>query len=153
MAYDIPAFIKRNSKALRFPEIKAAAQTLKSEYPKVGAIGYCYGGWAVFQLGSDPCLVDVVVTAHPSLLEESEIDAVKVPIQILAPEVDQMFTTELKEHSNKVIPTLGVPYKYVHFPGLVHGFSTRGNETDSLQKAGLEKAKNNAVTFLKEYLH
>jgi hypothetical protein len=33
-----------------------------------------------------------------------------------------MFTPELKEFSNKVIPTLGVPYDYQDFPGVEHSF-------------------------------
>lgn len=152
-AFNIPEFIGRNSKDKRFPEIKAAAQTLKSEYPKVGAIGYCYGGWAVFQLGADTSLIDVISTGHPSLLTKEEIDAVKVPVQILAAEMDHTYTEELKAYSNKVIPTLGVPYEYVYFPGLVHGFAARGDENNKLQKDGLEKAKNNAVTFFRQFLH
>lgn len=152
-AFDIPAFIGRNNKDLRYPEIKAAAQALKSEYPKVGAIGYCYGGWAIFRLSADPSLVDAVATAHPSLVEKSELDGIKVPVQILAPETDSMFTPELKEYANKVIPTLGVPYEYVYFPGLVHGFAARGDESNKVQKEGLEKAKNNMVTFFSEFLH
>ncbi|KAF2790254.1 dienelactone hydrolase family protein [Melanomma pulvis-pyrius CBS 109.77] len=152
-AFDIPAFIGRNNKDLRYPEIKAAAQALKSEYPKVGAIGYCYGGWAILRLGADPSLVDAVSTAHPSLAEKSEFDGVKVPLQILAAETDQTFTPELKEYANKVIPTLGVPYEYVYFPGLVHGFAARGDESNKLQKEGLEKAKNNMVNFFSGFLH
>ena len=52
--FDLPAFIGRNSKEIRWPEISAAAKALKQEhgFKKVGAIGFCYGGWAVFQLGS-----------------------------------------------------------------------------------------------------
>lgn len=43
--FDTMAFIGRHSKDKRYPEIKAVAQALKAEYPKVGATGYCYGGW------------------------------------------------------------------------------------------------------------
>ena len=52
--FDIPAFIMgRNSKDNRWPEVEACAKALKGElgFKKVGAVGYCYGGWAVFQLG------------------------------------------------------------------------------------------------------
>ena len=52
-AFDLMAFIGRNSKEKRFPEISEFAKALKKEhgFKKVGAIGFCYGGWAVFQLG------------------------------------------------------------------------------------------------------
>ena len=152
-AFSIPEFLGRNEKETRFPEIKAAAQALKAEYPKVGAIGYCYGGWAVFQLGADPSLIDAISTGHPSLLTNSEVDAVKVPVQILAPETDQMLTPELKDYVNKVIPGLGLPYEYVYFPGLAHGFATRGDPGNKVHKDGLERAKRSAVNFFSEFLH
>ena len=52
--FDVPAFVMgKNGKANRWPEIEASAKSLKAElgFKKVGAVGYCYGGWAVFQLG------------------------------------------------------------------------------------------------------
>lgn len=52
--FDVGAFLARHSKAKRGPEIFAAAKALKHElgFKKVGALGFCYGGWAVFQLGA-----------------------------------------------------------------------------------------------------
>lgn len=43
-----------NAKDIRRPEIEACAKALKNElgFKKVGAVGYCYGGWAVFHLGN-----------------------------------------------------------------------------------------------------
>jgi dienelactone hydrolase len=116
--FDVMAFLGRNGKQQRWPEIKSCAEALKKDFPKVGAIGYCYGGWACFQLGADTGLIDAISVAHPSMLTKEEIDAVKVPVQILSPEHDPMYSAELKEHSNKVIPTLNVPYEYVYFPGV-----------------------------------
>lgn len=151
--FDIAAFIGRHSKDKRFPEILASAKALKAEYPKVGAIGYCYGGWACFKLGSDPSLVDAVSCLHPSLVEKSELDGLKVPVQIHAPEHDKAFTPELKEYANKVIPGLGVPYEYIYYPGLEHAFAVRGDPNDKPQKDGLERAKRGAVNFFTEFLH
>ncbi|KAH7125088.1 endo-1,3-1,4-beta-D-glucanase [Dendryphion nanum] len=151
-AFNIPEFIGRHNKTVREPEITAFAQALKKEFPKVGAIGFCYGGWATFRLGANPELIDAVSVAHPSLLENAEIEGLKVPVQILAPETDFAFTPELKEVANRVIPTLGVPYEYVYFPGLVHGFSLKGDLNDKKQKDGLERAKRSVVNFFKEFL-
>jgi hypothetical protein len=68
----------------------------------------------VFRLGGkDVNLVDCISTAHPTLLEKSEIQNV----EIMTPEFDTVFTPELKEFCNKAIPTLGVPYDYQYFPG------------------------------------
>ena len=46
-------FLGRNSKEVRCPEIENCAKALKQEhgFKKLGAIGFCWGGWAVFQLG------------------------------------------------------------------------------------------------------
>jgi dienelactone hydrolase len=151
--FDIAAFVAKHSKDVRFPEMLANAKELKASYPKVGAIGYCYGAWACFRLGADPALIDAVSVAHASLVEKSEIDALKVPVQIQAPENDFAFTPELKEYANKVVPTLGVPYEYVYFPGLQHGFASRGDVNDKVQKDGLERSKRSAVAFFTEFLH
>ncbi|ORY05577.1 endo-1,3-1,4-beta-D-glucanase [Clohesyomyces aquaticus] len=151
--FDFAVFVQKHGKQVRWPEIEACAQALKSEFPKVGAIGYCYGAWACFKLAADPSLIDAVSVAHPSLLENNEIDGLKVPVQIVAPENDFVFTSELKEYSNKVIPTLGIPYEYVYFPGVSHGFAARGDVNDKVQKEALERAKRSAVNFFNEFLH
>ncbi|EMD96487.1 hypothetical protein COCC4DRAFT_177710 [Bipolaris maydis ATCC 48331] len=151
--FDIGAFLGRHSKQARWPEIKEHAQTLKSQYKKVAAIGFCYGGWAAFKLAADPSLIDAISTAHPSLLEKSEIEGVKVPVQVLSPENDFAYTDELKQATFDILPKTGVQWEYIYFPGLTHGFAVRGNPNDAAQKAGLERAKRSAVNFFNEFLH
>lgn len=154
--FDLMGFIGRHSKEIRFPEISAAAIALKKDhgFKTVGAIGFCYGGWAVFQLGakSNP-LVDCISMAHPSLVDKAEVEAVGVPTQILAPETDPQLTPEMKDFCNKTIPSLGLEYDYQYFPGLVHGFATRGDMNNPVQKKGLERAKNAAVHWFQTHLH
>ena len=98
-------------------------------------------------------MVDCISTAHPSGIEKTEVDNISVPVQICAPEKDPVFTPELKEYCNRVIPTLNVDYDYQYFPGLVHGFATRGDIKDEKQKLGFERAKNVTVNWLQQYLH
>src|ERR1700742_2457385 len=52
-AFDLMDFLARNGKERRQPEIFECARALKEEldFKKVGALGFCYGGWAVFRLG------------------------------------------------------------------------------------------------------
>ena len=52
-----------------------------------------------------------------------------------------MFTPELKEFSNKVIPTLGVPYDYQYFPGVEHSFATRGDQQSEAQMRGIDESE------------
>lgn len=98
-------------------------------------------------------LVDAISTAHPSGLEKSEIEAVNRPVQLLVPETDPIFTRELQDHYWKVLPSLKIDADYQYFPGLVHGFATRGDINNPTQKKGLERAKNAAVSWFKDYLH
>lgn len=155
-AFDLMAFIGRHSKSIRMPEITACATALKKQlgFKKVGAIGFCYGAWACFQLGAKgKNLVDCIAMAHPSLVEKSEVEAVAVPVQICAPEHDPQFTPELKEFCNKTIPALNIEYDYQYFPGLVHGFATRGDANNPMQRKALERAKDAAVYWFQQHLH
>ncbi|KAH7038962.1 putative endo-1,3-1,4-beta-D-glucanase [Macrophomina phaseolina] len=153
---NLPAFIARNSKTVREPEIFGCARALRSRHRRVGAVGFCYGGWGVFRLGAkrdqEQKLVDCISAAHPTLLEEREIENVGVPVQILAPEIDPQFTEELKSFSNRVIPRLGVPYDYQHFPGLEHGFAVRGDPEIPGEREGLERAKAAVVLWMLHWL-
>ena len=105
---DLPGFLGRNSREIREPEMAAFVRTLRSEkgFDKVGVIGYCYGGWAVFRLagmedGRGRRLVDCATAGHPSLVTKEDIDGVRpdVAVQVLAPEHDTAYTTELKIHT------------------------------------------------------
>lgn len=149
-AFDFKAWFGRHNKDLRGPAIFEVTRALKQDlgFKKVAAVGYCYGGWAAFQLGAKgQNLIDCISIAHPSFLTKEEINAVDVPVQILAPENDPQLTPELKAHCNKVIPDLGLEYDYQYFPGLNHGFAARADLNDKKQKEGFERAKNAVVTW------
>lgn len=175
--FDIGAFLQRNDKQTRQPQIFSCASALRLThgYKKVAAVGYCYGGWAALRTASEGeqtlthipsknlfadndlliehLLVDCISIAHPSLVEESEIDAVAVPVQICAPEHDPEFSHALKAYANEVLPRNGIEYDYQFFPGLSHGFATRGDMSNQLQRKGLERAKHATVYWLQQHLH
>lgn len=128
---DMVGFRQRNSRERREREIVACARALKGDgedggYERVGAVGYCWGGWGVLRLagmtvavassgensvgegegkeeGNQQPLVDAVVAGHPSWLTKSDIDGVNVPIMFLAPETDGQFTDELKEYAFRTL--------------------------------------------------
>ncbi|KAH7211403.1 dienelactone hydrolase family-domain-containing protein, partial [Fusarium oxysporum] len=150
---DLPAFLTRNSKSVRGPEIIKTAEALRASYRRFGVMGFCFGGWGAFHIGAkDKQLADCISVAHPTMVEKTEIDALAVPVQIMAPEMDPIFTEELKEYSNQVIPKLGIPYSYQYFPGLEHGFAIRGNPNKLGERRGMERAKNAAVYWFREWL-
>lgn len=57
---DLQSYMQRNSKEARGPAVHDFAQKLKTEmgFKKVGAVGYCWGGWAAFQLGGKGMLIE-----------------------------------------------------------------------------------------------
>lgn len=150
---DLPSFLKRNTKDIREPEMHKCCKALRERHKRLGAVGFCFGGWAAFRLGSKTNnLVDCISVAHPSLLTKEEIQDVAVPVQIMAPEIDPMYTPELKAFSLEVLPKSGVPFSYEYFPGLEHAFATRGNRSDPTEVAGMERAKKAAVYWLRQWL-
>ncbi|KAJ2905609.1 hypothetical protein MKZ38_004903 [Zalerion maritima] len=142
---DLAGFVGKNGRDVREKEIFSCARALKKElgYEKVGAIGFCYGGWAVFRLASQTVdegekeeekkkkekIVDCIVAAHPSMSTKEDVDGIDgVPTQMLAPEIDPAFTEELKMYFFRTMLKKGVPFDYQHFPSVVHGCLTRGDE-------------------------
>lgn len=152
---DLDGFIVRHSREIREPEIFDVARRLRSQYKKLAAVGFCYGGWAVFRLGAmehQNSLVDCISTAHPSLLTKKDIDGVVVPVQVLAPEVDPVYTPELKLHTFNTLQANRIPFDYQHFPGMEHIFAVRGNLDNPGERAAMLRAKNAAVAWMKLHL-
>ncbi|KAI1858340.1 uncharacterized protein JN550_012790 [Neoarthrinium moseri] len=153
---DLKGFLEKHARAVREPEIFACARALRAKHARVGAVGYCYGGWACFRLASaehQPPLVDCISTGHPSLLEKADIDGVgRVPVQVLAAEFDQAYTEELKLHTFQALQKLGVAFDYQHFPGVEHGCLVRGDEKKDGERAAMVRGKNAAVAWFKQYL-
>lgn len=151
---DLAGFVKRNGRDVREPEIFECAKALRKQYKKLGAVGYCYGGWAAFRLGGGAAakLVDVISVGHPSLLTIEDINAVAVPVQVLAPEIDHVYTEELKLHTFQTVQKLGLPLDYQHFPGVAHSCLIRGDERKPGEREAMIRGKNALVAWLIQYL-
>ncbi|CAK7202237.1 hypothetical protein SEUCBS139899_004959 [Sporothrix eucalyptigena] len=162
-------FISRHTREIREKDIFKVARALRRDlgFEKVVAIGFCYGGWAVMRLAAKPenqpaddkdakpiegPLVHAISTAHPSLLIKQDIEQVAVPMQILAPEIDAMYTPELKQYTFDVVPKNGVALDYLHFPGIAHGGLMRGDQKTVESRLALVRAKAAAVDFFKTNL-
>lgn len=154
---DLSGFIERNSREVREPGIFDCARALKQQlgYKKVGAVGYCYGGWASFRLGAkehaSALLVDCIAVGHPSLLTKSDVDEVAVPVQILAPDIDQAYTADLKLYTFERLQHLNVPFDYQHFPRVVHSCLVRGDEKKPGERAAMER-ENAVIGWFRQFL-
>lgn len=155
-AVGLPEFVKRNSRAIRQPEVLEFAAALRPEYKSLGAIGYCFGGWAVFCLGAksiEPPLVDCIVAGHPADLTEEDVDNIGVPFQILAPEHDFTYSSQLKSYTFNRGLDSRVDFDYQHFPGVGHSCLTRGDVSRPGERAAMERGKEAAVSWLRRYVH
>lgn len=155
---DLAGFTARNARAIREPEIVAFARALREKYDRVAAVGFCYGGWAVHRLGAaefnagEERLVDCISAGHPTWLTEKDIEEVAVPVQMLAPEVDHMYTPELRLFSFQALQKKGLPFDYQHFPGVEHGCLTKGGSKEG-EKEAMARGKNAAVAWFRQWLH
>lgn len=159
---NLDVYLTTNSREARSPEILACARHLRAQYEKLGAIGYCYGGWAGFYLASEELntddnsrhLLDCLTIGHPSLLTEADIDAVssRVPIQLLAPEVDAMYTPHMKAKTFKVLQEKAVAFEYRHFPGVEHACFVRGNPQKVGERDAMDRGLGAAVGWMSEWL-
>jgi dienelactone hydrolase len=69
-SFDLTAMLGRNSKEIRQPQIFACAKALKQEhgFKRLGAIGFCYGAWAVLRLAAK----GILQPRHPQHLMLSD---------------------------------------------------------------------------------
>ncbi|KAK4035224.1 Alpha/Beta hydrolase protein [Parachaetomium inaequale] len=160
---DLPAWTARNNREVREPEIVAFARALRAsgEYDKIGAIGFCFGGWAVFRLGAHEFaqegggkgLVDCISAGHPTWLTEKDVEEVAVPAQLLAPELDITFTAEMKLFTFSALQKKGISFDYQHLPGVMHGCLTRGDATHKGEREAMVRGKDAAVAWFRQWLH
>ncbi|KAK2792686.1 hypothetical protein FQN51_001605 [Onygenales sp. PD_10] len=153
---DTAGFKTRNTREIREPEILECAKALRQTYKKVGAVGFCFGGWAVFRLGAkehQPPLVDCIISGHPAYLTKQDIDEVAVPVQVLSTEIDTTYTPELKLYTFETVPKLGVPFDYQHFPRMQHGCLVRGHDKVPEEREAMARGKNAAVSWFRQFLH
>ena len=154
---DLPGMLARHGREAREGEILECTRALKEKYKKVGAIGYCYGGWATFVIAAKVG-VDAAIVGHPSLLTKEDVDALmkgegaKVPLQILAPEVDPVFNKEMKMYVFEKMIERGGAFEYRHFPGVAHACFTRGDEGREGEREALVRGKGAAVGWFREWL-
>ncbi|KIH90257.1 esterase [Sporothrix brasiliensis 5110] len=160
-------FVGRHPRDARDKDVFTVARALRREHghDRLAAIGFCYGGWAVMRLGAKPedqpededkdakpiegPLVQAVSTAHPSLVTERDLAGVAVPLQILAPEIDQLYTPALKQFTFDVTAKNGIPLDYLHFPGVAHGSLMRSNQKSPEARKVVERAQHAAINFFK----
>lgn len=90
--------------------------------------------------------------AHPSFVEEAELEAITGPLSIAAAETDSIFPANLRHKSEEILQKVGKPYQINLYSGVAHGFSVRCDMSVRAQRWAKEQAFVQAVQWFDEYL-
>lgn len=105
----------------------------------VGTLGYCFGARsAVRDIGNGRA--DASSIFHPSFVTIEEIAAIKAPLLISAAETDEIYTVELRQKTEEKLREIGARYVQTVYSNTSHGFACRGDPSDKLAMAAMEKA-------------
>ncbi|KAK3177586.1 hypothetical protein K4F52_009637 [Lecanicillium sp. MT-2017a] len=147
--FNITEFLRKHGPQSADPKIETAIGYLRSELgaKKVAATGYCYGGkYSIRFLGKKEG-ADLGFAAHPSLLEDDEISAIKGPASVAASEMDALMSAERRHAIERLLMETGMAYQVSLYSGTEHGFAVRANMSDPKQKFGKETAFLQAVRW------
>ena len=107
-----------------------AAKDLLTKQPgvdagKIAAIGYCFGGATVLNMARSGVDLAAVVSFHGNLVTKTPAEPGKVKAQILVLNGadDSFVTAESIANFEKEMQQAGVKYRFVNYPGAIHGFS------------------------------
>jgi dienelactone hydrolase len=90
--------------------------------------------------------------AHPSNVDDDEIEGFQGPLSIAAAEYDDLFPPELRYKTENLLKTKSFPYQINLFSGVSHGFGVRGDLTNPIFKWCKEQAFFQAIAWFDQYL-
>ncbi|KAI2470169.1 dienelactone hydrolase [Annulohypoxylon bovei var. microspora] len=133
------------------PIIETAITYLKEQgVNKLGAVGYCFGAKYVarhFKNG-----IQAGFVAHPSFVDEDELESFKAPLSIAAAETDAIFPAEKRHKSEEILAKNGHPYQINLYSQVVHGFSVRCDTSKKIERFAQEQAFEQAITWFDNWL-
>ncbi|KAL0039957.1 hypothetical protein WJX79_000033 [Trebouxia sp. C0005] len=116
----------------------------------VSCIGFCWGGPHSLTLaGSDK--VQAAIIAHGSFVTKELVQGAKQPIQFLFSDNDPMIGEDLRKEIEAILAKKQTPTNSKFYPGMHHGWTIRGDESDPKQKEGAADAFAEMVAFLKKH--
>ena len=129
------------------------ASTLRSEHPdaKIGYVGFCWGGrFAITQ----NALFDATVACHPSLVKfPAELDAISKPFSLAVAASDSHYDAKRAEETKKILEGKGLKDVEVKvYEGVNHGWTTRADLNDAVQKKARNDAVEQVVGWFEKYL-
>jgi len=111
---------------------------------RIGAAGYCFGGWVALQMARGGADLAGVVSFHGSPLSTSTPAApgkVKAKVLVLNGAADPFVKPDTIEPFKREMEAARVDYRFVNYPGAVHAF-TNPQATENGKKFNLPLAYN-----------
>ncbi|KAM7219479.1 putative dienelactone hydrolase [Rhypophila decipiens] len=153
--FNTSAFLANHGPEVTDPIIASTISYLRNELgiKKIATTGYCYGGRYAFRFIAQGKGADVAYAAHPSLLGNDEILAIKGPAAIGAAENDGMMPPARRAEIESLLGQAKQPFQVNLYSGTSHGFGVRANVSDPVQKFGKEGAFYQAVRWFDYFFY
>ncbi|EKO3450023.1 dienelactone hydrolase family protein [Vibrio fluvialis] len=117
---------------------------------KMGAVGFCFGGYVVNMLAATiPDKLDAGVPFYGTPAAESLRNNVKGPLLIHFAELDQRVNASWPDYE-KVLQANKVPYEAIVYPGVNHGF--HNDSTARYNEEAAESAWGKTLIFFDSHL-
>lgn len=155
-----------------FKAIRTSPPPFPTNKLKMGAAGFCWGGYYTILLAHDTPssrvqrheaqtssatalepLIDCAFTAHPSLLTmPKDIEAVNLPLSVAVGNEDTAMKGPQRLQMKEILEVKKKgDHEVVIMPGAKHGFATRVDPRDEWQLECAEKAEVQAIEWFKRW--
>ncbi|KAK1991424.1 dienelactone hydrolase [Colletotrichum falcatum] len=138
------------------PKVTKAVAFMREQLgiQKIASTGYCFGGRYAFRVLGTPDNkgVQVGFAAHPTLLGDDEIKSIRGPASLAIAEGDTGMNATRRAEIEAAMGTTGLPFTMMLYGKTPHGFATRPDLGDPVQKAAKEDAFVQAVRFYETWL-
>lgn len=124
----------KSDRALLRARVNAGLDVLKSQpnvdTAQLAAIGYCFGGTAVLELGRSGADIKGIVSFHGGLSTPTPQDAKNIKAKVLALHgaADPFVKADEVAAFEKEMTDAKVDYRLIKYPGAMHGFTNPDNK-------------------------
>lgn len=180
-AFMTDMWLARHTPETVLPILLSIFDSIKNEFADavaygggVYAVGYCFGGKYVSILAGDhPTtdsreqsgasadeekgtirrgpLIKAGAFAHGTLVTKEDLEAVKVPLCIVAVENDSLFPEAVRDAGERYLKSSGIAHEISVYPGVPHGFARVGNYEDEKIRDAQGRAFRQMVDWLQAH--
>ncbi|KAJ7666994.1 Alpha/Beta hydrolase protein [Mycena polygramma] len=118
---------------------------------KYCAVGYCFGGPFVMNLGGTDDIVVSAAFAHPAFLTEDQFKNLKHPLLLSCAESDFTFPAEFRRRAEDILVEVKAQYQVQLFSGVSHGFATRGDSAQPDNRYAKEESARGIIGWFTRF--